>query len=76
VGGGFILGNAEVVYDPKRGLAWAIAPIGFVLSLVVGMYGYVIITLGLWRLLSGGWLIIMTGTERIEWHQTYGNHVV
>ncbi|XP_071188416.1 high-affinity choline transporter 1-like isoform X3 [Salvelinus alpinus] len=41
VGGGFILGNAEVVYDPKRGLAWAIGPIGFTLSLVVGALFFV-----------------------------------
>ncbi|KAK6291153.1 hypothetical protein J4Q44_G00384490 [Coregonus suidteri] len=41
VGGGFILGNAEVVYDPKRGLAWAIGPIGFSLSLIVGALFFV-----------------------------------
>uniref|UniRef100_A0A4W5RQB8 Kinesin family member 1A n=1 Tax=Hucho hucho TaxID=62062 RepID=A0A4W5RQB8_9TELE len=28
-----------------------------------------------WRLLRGGRLIIMAGTERMEWHQTHGNHV-
>ena len=28
-----------------------------------------------WRLLRGGRLLIMAGTERMEWHQTHGNHV-
>jgi hypothetical protein len=28
-----------------------------------------------WRLLRGGRLIIMAGTERMEWHQINGNHV-
>ncbi|KAG7470890.1 hypothetical protein MATL_G00118690, partial [Megalops atlanticus] len=36
VGGGFILGNAEVVYMPNKGLAWAIGPIGYSLNLVIG----------------------------------------
>ncbi|KAI1893978.1 hypothetical protein AGOR_G00129220 [Albula goreensis] len=36
VGGGFILGNAEVVYMPNKGLIWAIGPIGYSLSLVIG----------------------------------------
>ncbi|CDQ87022.1 unnamed protein product [Oncorhynchus mykiss] len=29
-----------------------------------------------WRLPRGGRLIIMSGTERMEWHQTCGNHVL
>jgi hypothetical protein len=29
-----------------------------------------------WRLLRGGQLIIMAGTEQMEWHSTHGNHVL
>uniref|UniRef100_A0A4W5MC29 Uncharacterized protein n=1 Tax=Hucho hucho TaxID=62062 RepID=A0A4W5MC29_9TELE len=60
VGGGFILGNAEVVYDPKRGLAWAIGPI---------------IILGQWRLLRRGWFIIMKNYVAImdPFQEKYGN---
>ncbi|XP_042315702.1 high affinity choline transporter 1 [Sceloporus undulatus] len=36
VGGGYINGTAEAVYVPGFGLAWAQAPIGYALSLVVG----------------------------------------
>ncbi|MBN3304021.1 high affinity choline transporter 1 [Amia ocellicauda] len=36
VGGGFILGTAEVVYLPSQGLVWLVALIGFSLSLIVG----------------------------------------
>ncbi|XP_077199726.1 high affinity choline transporter 1 isoform X1 [Paroedura picta] len=36
VGGGYINGTAEAVYVPGYGLAWAQAPIGYALSLVVG----------------------------------------
>ncbi|ETE66155.1 High affinity choline transporter 1, partial [Ophiophagus hannah] len=36
VGGGYINGTAEAVYTPDYGLAWAQAPIGYSLSLVVG----------------------------------------
>ncbi|XP_003218811.1 high affinity choline transporter 1 isoform X1 [Anolis carolinensis] len=36
VGGGYINGTAEAVYVPGFGLAWAQAPIGYSLSLVVG----------------------------------------
>ncbi|XP_069556106.1 high affinity choline transporter 1-like [Brachyistius frenatus] len=36
VGGGYILGNAEVVYDPTKGLVWAIGPIAFALNLIIG----------------------------------------
>ncbi|XP_030005324.1 high affinity choline transporter 1-like [Sphaeramia orbicularis] len=36
VGGGYILGTAEVVYDPSKGLVWAIGPIAYVLNLIFG----------------------------------------
>lgn len=36
VGGGYINGTAEAVYDPTRGLLWAQAPWGYAISLVVG----------------------------------------
>ncbi|XP_013866946.1 high-affinity choline transporter 1 [Austrofundulus limnaeus] len=36
VGGGYINGTAEYVYLPDHGLAWAQAPFGYALSLVVG----------------------------------------
>ena len=36
VGGGYINGTAEAVYDPTRGLLWAQAPWGYALSLVLG----------------------------------------
>lgn len=36
VGGGYINGTAEYVYLPDYGLAWAQAPFGYALSLVVG----------------------------------------
>ncbi|XP_028292186.1 high-affinity choline transporter 1-like [Gouania willdenowi] len=36
VGGGYINGTAEYVYLPENGLAWAQAPFGYALSLVVG----------------------------------------
>uniref|UniRef100_A0A3P9MDF5 High affinity choline transporter 1 n=1 Tax=Oryzias latipes TaxID=8090 RepID=A0A3P9MDF5_ORYLA len=36
VGGGYINGTAEYVYLPEYGLAWAQAPFGYALSLVVG----------------------------------------
>nr|XP_023648321.1 high-affinity choline transporter 1-like [Paramormyrops kingsleyae] len=35
VGGGYLLGTAEVIYLPDRGLSWAIAPIGYSLNLIV-----------------------------------------
>lgn len=38
VGGGYINGTAEYVYLPDYGLAWAQAPFGYALSLVVGKY--------------------------------------
>ncbi|XP_030576349.1 high-affinity choline transporter 1-like [Archocentrus centrarchus] len=36
VGGGYILGNAEIVYNPTKGLVWAIGPIAFVMNLIIG----------------------------------------
>ncbi|XP_068169537.1 high-affinity choline transporter 1-like [Antennarius striatus] len=36
VGGGYILGNAEVVYSPKQGLIWAIGPPAFAINLILG----------------------------------------
>ncbi|XP_012675246.1 high affinity choline transporter 1 [Clupea harengus] len=36
VGGGYINGTAEYVYLPGYGLAWAQAPFGYALSLVIG----------------------------------------
>ncbi|MBN1346766.1 MAG: sodium:solute symporter family protein [Phycisphaerae bacterium] len=36
VGGGYINGTAEAVYDSARGLVWAQAPWGYALSLVLG----------------------------------------
>lgn len=36
VGGGYILGTAETVYDPKKGLLWAFGPIAFPLNLIIG----------------------------------------
>ncbi|XP_069556059.1 high affinity choline transporter 1-like [Brachyistius frenatus] len=36
VGGGYILGNAEVVYDPTKGLVWAVGPIAFAVNLILG----------------------------------------
>ncbi|KAJ0033396.1 hypothetical protein NQD34_000503 [Periophthalmus magnuspinnatus] len=36
VGGGFILGVAEAVYNPKMGLIWALMPIQYSLSFILG----------------------------------------
>ncbi|XP_008405594.1 high-affinity choline transporter 1-like [Poecilia reticulata] len=36
VGGGFILGVAEAVYTPKMGLMWALMPIQYSVSFVIG----------------------------------------
>ncbi|XP_030004188.1 high affinity choline transporter 1-like [Sphaeramia orbicularis] len=36
VGGGYILGTAEMVYDPTKGLVWAVGPIAFSLNLILG----------------------------------------
>ncbi|XP_008285984.1 high-affinity choline transporter 1-like [Stegastes partitus] len=36
VGGGFILGVAEAVYTPKMGLVWALMPIQYTVSFIIG----------------------------------------
>ncbi|XP_074475671.1 high-affinity choline transporter 1-like [Sebastes fasciatus] len=36
VGGGFILGTAESVYDPTRGLIWALTPLQSSISFIIG----------------------------------------
>jgi high affinity choline transporter 7 len=36
VGGGYINGTAEAVYDPHQGIIWAQAPWGYALSMVLG----------------------------------------
>ncbi|KAJ4921070.1 hypothetical protein JOQ06_026041, partial [Pogonophryne albipinna] len=36
VGGGYILGSAEMVYDPTKGLVWAVAPLACSMSLIIG----------------------------------------
>ncbi len=36
VGGGYIIGTAEAVFDSARGLIWAQAPWGYALSLILG----------------------------------------
>ncbi|XP_059182344.1 high affinity choline transporter 1-like [Centropristis striata] len=41
VGGGYILGNAEVVYNPTKGLVWATGPIAFTLNMIVGAIFFV-----------------------------------
>uniref|UniRef100_A0A803YL28 High affinity choline transporter 1 n=1 Tax=Meleagris gallopavo TaxID=9103 RepID=A0A803YL28_MELGA len=47
VGGGYINGTAEAVYVPGYGLAWAQAPIGYSLSLVLGATISVIIDINI-----------------------------
>ncbi|CAJ1054922.1 high affinity choline transporter 1-like isoform X1 [Xyrichtys novacula] len=41
VGGGYILGNAEVAYDPTKGLVWATGPIAFAINMVIGALFFV-----------------------------------
>lgn len=36
VGGGYINGTAEAVYNPNQGIVWAQAPWGYALSMVIG----------------------------------------
>ncbi|XP_069022090.1 high-affinity choline transporter 1-like [Embiotoca jacksoni] len=36
VGGGFLLGIAEAVYTPKMGLIWALMPIQYTMSFIIG----------------------------------------
>ena len=37
VGGGYINGTAERIFKPHYGMVWTQAPIGYSLSLVLGM---------------------------------------
>ncbi|XP_068442814.1 high-affinity choline transporter 1-like [Clinocottus analis] len=41
VGGGYILGNAEMIYNPTKGLAWAIGPLSFIMHLSIGALFFV-----------------------------------
>ncbi|XP_037617179.1 high-affinity choline transporter 1-like [Sebastes umbrosus] len=41
VGGGYILGMAEVVYDPRKGLVWATGPIAFAINMIIGALFFV-----------------------------------
>eukprot|EP00066_Takifugu_rubripes_P022440 XP_011611706.1 PREDICTED: high affinity choline transporter 1-like isoform X1 [Takifugu rubripes] len=41
VGGGYIVGCAEVVYNPKKGLVWALGPIAFAANLILGALFFV-----------------------------------
>lgn len=36
VGGGFIMGVAEMVYDPELGLLWSLMPVQYTISFVIG----------------------------------------
>ncbi|KAJ4921067.1 hypothetical protein JOQ06_026038 [Pogonophryne albipinna] len=36
VGGGYIMGSAEMVYNPTKGLVWAVAPLAFSMNLIIG----------------------------------------
>lgn len=36
VGGAFIIGVAETVYDPTKGLVWALIPLQMSLSFIIG----------------------------------------
>ncbi|KAJ0057012.1 hypothetical protein NL108_000834, partial [Boleophthalmus pectinirostris] len=36
VSGGFILGTAELVYDPTKGLLWAVGPVAFAMNMIIG----------------------------------------
>ncbi|XP_034381666.1 high-affinity choline transporter 1-like [Cyclopterus lumpus] len=36
VGGGYILGVAEMVYNPTKGLAWATGPLAYFINLIIG----------------------------------------
>lgn len=38
VGGGFILGIAEAVYNPTLGLVWALMPVPYVLTFFLGKW--------------------------------------
>lgn len=36
IGGGFIVGTAEAIYDPTKGLIWALIPLQCSVSFVIG----------------------------------------
>ncbi|KAK5849315.1 hypothetical protein PBY51_008965 [Eleginops maclovinus] len=36
VGGGYILGSAEMIYNPTKGLMWATGPLAFSINLIIG----------------------------------------
>lgn len=38
VGGGYIVGCAEVIYNPQKGLVWAFAPVAFAANLILGKW--------------------------------------
>lgn len=38
VGGGFILGVAEAVYTPSLGLVWALMPLQYSVSFIIGKH--------------------------------------
>lgn len=39
VGGGYIMGCAEVTYNPRKGLVWAIMPVAFAANMILGEWG-------------------------------------
>uniref|UniRef100_H3DMA6 High-affinity choline transporter 1-like n=2 Tax=Tetraodon nigroviridis TaxID=99883 RepID=H3DMA6_TETNG len=41
VGGGFIVGCAEVTYNPQKGLVWALVPVAFAANLILGAVFFV-----------------------------------
>ncbi|XP_075894859.1 high affinity choline transporter 1-like [Nelusetta ayraudi] len=41
VGGGYILGCAEIMYNPTKGLVWLIAPAGYSMNMVLGALFFV-----------------------------------
>ncbi|KAJ4924729.1 hypothetical protein JOQ06_003680 [Pogonophryne albipinna] len=41
VGGGYIMGSAEMVYNPTKGLVWTVAPLAFSMSLIIGALFFV-----------------------------------
>ncbi|XP_058884450.1 high-affinity choline transporter 1-like isoform X1 [Acipenser ruthenus] len=43
VGGGYIMGTAEVVYDPAMGLIWSTQPLAYALSLFVEFFFFFIL---------------------------------
>ncbi|XP_068446756.1 high-affinity choline transporter 1-like isoform X2 [Clinocottus analis] len=45
VGGGFVLGIAESVYDPTRGLVWALVPLQTFIAFIIGATMSVVIDL-------------------------------